>query len=30
MMNPDVSAVIDINDYAQIGNFFAGFLKPQA
>ncbi|KAJ5453481.1 uncharacterized protein N7458_004437 [Penicillium daleae] len=32
IVRPDqyVSAVVDINDYTQIGKFFAGFLKPQA
>ncbi|KAF3384385.1 3-hydroxybenzoate 4-monooxygenase [Penicillium rolfsii] len=31
IVRPDqyVSAVLDLKDYAQIGNFFAGFLKPQ-
>ncbi|OKP02461.1 3-hydroxybenzoate 4-monooxygenase [Penicillium subrubescens] len=31
IVRPDqyVSAVLDVNDYAQIGKFFAGFLKPQ-
>jgi hypothetical protein len=29
-IDSDVSAVLDITDYTQIGKFFAGFLKPQA
>jgi hypothetical protein len=25
----DVSAVVDLSDYSEIGKFFAGFLKRQ-
>lgn len=26
----DVSAVMSVNDYTEIGKFFGGFLKPQS